>query len=165
MNGHSLPEILIGTLRCTLLVICNRSLLRSLGVTISALLLIGISLIQPSQAHAKEATRDASPDEIMTQLRSRLNLTEAQQTDIRPIIEENLAKRSEILKSDTQDKRAKRTELQKLQWSTDLKLGQILTEDQMKEYQKFREEQRDKSPTDQRQGKGRGSRSGGLSGL
>jgi Spy/CpxP family protein refolding chaperone len=158
-------EILIGKLRRTLLVICDRSLLKSIALTIIALLLIGISTIPPSQAHAKEATRDASPDEVMTQLRGRLNLTEAQQSKIRPIIEESFTKRREILKSDTQDKQSIRTELQKLHWSTDIKLGAILTEEQMKEYQKFREEQRDKSPADQRQGKGKGSRSGGLHGF
>jgi hypothetical protein len=63
------------------------------------------------------------------------------------------------LKRDTQDRSAIKNELQELQWKTDMRLGVILTGEQMKEYEKLREEQSEKMPHSDVQGN-RGSRGG-----
>ena len=94
-------------------------------------------------------------------MKERLHLTEEQETKMRPIIEESVQTRREILKSDPQDRSAIKRELQELQWKTDMRLGVILTEEQMKEYEKLREEQSEKVQRGDVQGN-RGSRGGRL---
>ncbi|HET6515705.1 MAG TPA: hypothetical protein VFG09_11145 [Thermodesulfovibrionales bacterium] len=166
MNGDPSAETLMAALRCGSLLISNRALLKSLTLGVYVLFLTAVFMSQPFSVQAGDGlSRNASPDEVIAQLKGRLNLSAEQEARIRPIIEDNLAKRGEILKSDTQDRQAIKMELQKLRWTTDIKLSKILTEEQMKEYEKFMEEQHDKASSDQRQGKSRGSRGGGLRGF
>lgn len=101
-----------------------------------------------------------SPEEIVEQMKERLRLTEEQVTKIRPVIEESFNKRRDILNNNGQDKKTNRSALQEVRWKTDMKLGQILTEEQMSDYQNLFEEKSEKSQQDDMH-HGKGGRSGG----
>jgi len=101
------------------------------------------------------------PDQVISKMKERLKLTEEQETKIRPIIEESVRARTELLENFAQDKSRIKSELLELQWKTGMRLGVILTEEQMKEYEKLREEQSEKMQHSDVQG-GRGP-SGGRS--
>jgi hypothetical protein len=110
------------------------------------------------------STMNKSPEEIVSQMRERLHLTEEQTTKIRPIIEESSTKRRDIFNSNA-DGKAMKSALQQVQWTTDIKLGQILTKEQMEEYQNLSEEQRDRTQSnDTQRGRG-GGRGGGMRGF
>ena len=101
-----------------------------------------------------------SPEEIVQQMKERLRLTDEQVTKIRPVIEESFNKRRDILNNNGQDKKTNRSALQEVRWKTDMKLGQILTEEQMSDYQNLFEEKSEKSQQDDMH-HGKGGRSGG----
>ena len=101
-----------------------------------------------------------SPEEIVQQMKERLRLTDEQVTKIRPVIEESFNKRRDILNNNGQDKKTNRNALQEVRWKTDMKLGQILTEEQMSDYQNLFEEKTEKSQQDDMH-HGKGGRSGG----
>ncbi len=165
MSSDPMSDILMATIRCVMAVIVNRSYLKFLAFSGYMLLCAMILMVQPAGVQAKDVSNmNASPDEVMSQLKTRLTLTEEQATKMRPIIEENIRKRQEIVKNGSDDKKAVKSQLQELRWSTDMQLGKILTEDQMKEYQKLREEQKEKKESNQTHS-GRGSRSGGMHGF
>ncbi|MFI5295264.1 MAG: hypothetical protein ACHQ0Y_09600 [Thermodesulfovibrionales bacterium] len=84
---------------------------------------------------------------------------------VQPIIDESFKKRSEILKNGGQDGKSEKNALQELRWSTDMQIGRILTEEQMKEYQKLREEESEKKTQRSDMQPGRGSRTGGMHGF
>jgi Tfp pilus assembly protein PilN len=93
-----------------------------------------------------------------------LHLTEDQEKQISPIIQESCNKRIEILNSSNGDRKAMKSALQQVQWTTDIKLGQVLTKKQMEEYQNLLDEHGDKTTgTDTHRGKG--GRGGGLRGF
>ncbi len=107
--------------------------------------------MQPFSSHAQSGPNAGrSPEQVVSQLEERLKLTDEQETKLRPIIEESLKKRSELLNSG-----APKSDLQQLQWATDMQIGKILTEEQMKEYEKLREEQDKKADRYGTQKKGR----------
>jgi len=101
----------------------------------------------------------------MSQLKERLKLTDEQETKIRPIIEDSMKKRNEILNNGTQDGKTKRSAFQQLQWSVDMQIGKVLTEEQRKEYEKLREEQSEKMLGNDDMHRGKGGRTGGLHGF
>ncbi len=124
-------------------------------------------LLLPAQA---DDTSDVTPDQIISKMKDRLHLTEDQEAKLRPIIEELVNKRHDIKANSMLDAKTKRSSLQQLQWSTDMRLGQIFTEEQMAEYQRFREEHNESYPQgDSRQGgdiqRNKGFRSGGQIGF
>jgi len=123
--------------------------------------------ILPLQSVAQADTpsiMNKSSEEIVLQMRDRLQLTEDQVIRIHPIIEESFNKRIEILNSSNGDGKATKSALQQVQWTTDIKLGRILTKEQMEEYQNLREEQRDKAQSSETH-RGRGGHSGGMHGF
>jgi Spy/CpxP family protein refolding chaperone len=104
-------------------------------------------------------------DQIISNMKERLNLTEEQEVRIRPIIEEQSEKRREIIQKCQEQGRQgmeySRNELQELQKTTEEQLGAVLTEEQMEEYRKIQEERyqkmREERPERMRRGGG-GSR-------
>jgi len=109
-------------------------------------LIIALGLIaQPLMAKSKgRFGPPRSPDEIVQTLTDRLDLTAEQVEAIRPIIEEKTLRMNEIRDRSGTDRQAVRTEMQKLRWNTELKLGEILTEEQVDKYLELRQEQREK---------------------
>jgi Spy/CpxP family protein refolding chaperone len=115
-------------------------------LTLAAGFIIALGLItQPLMAKNKgRFGPPRSPDEIVQTMTDRLDLTSEQVEAIRPIIEEKALKMSEIRDRSGTDRRAVRTEMQKLRWNTEMKLGEILTEEQVDKYIELRQEQREK---------------------
>ena len=138
----------------------NSSLLKHLAFVTCVTLIAAIFMAQPISAQARDPLgTNSSAEQVMAKMKERLHLTEGQETKIRPIIEESFQTRREILKRDPQDRSVINNELQELQWKTDMRLGLILTEEQMKEYEKLREEQSEKMQSSDMQSR-KESRSG-----
>lgn len=165
MNNDLMTEASMAALRGIALVLSNWSLLKSLAIAAYVLFFATIFTMQPMPALASDSSNtNKSPEQIMSQLKTRLNLTEDQETKVRPIIETSIQKRREILRNEAQDGKAKQSALQELRWSTDMQLAKILTEQQMKEYEELREEQSDKLQHNYMP-HGRGARTGGMHGF
>ncbi len=160
MVSDQMNDILTAAIRFVAAVIVNRNHLKLLALSGYVLLLAVIFTMQPAVARARDASNmNTSPDEIVFRLKTRLNLTEDQETKLRPIIEESIRKRQKIMEDSSNNKKAIRSQLQELRWSTDMQIGKILTDEQMKEYQSLREEQREKSEGNETHS-GRGFRGG-----
>ena len=137
-----------------------KTALRVLVISMS-ILFVAVFIMPRLAARADDSSNvDKSPEEIVAQMKERLHLTEEQTTKIRPIIEESVNNRRQILNDTGQDKKANRSALQEVRWKTDIKLGQILTEEQMRDYQNLYEGQSDKPQHDDMH-RGKGGRSGG----
>jgi len=148
---------------CKMRVINNRILLKYVDLTRFILVFAMIFMTQPISAQASDPPAgNGSPDQVISKMKERLKLTEEQETKIRPIIEESMRARTEILENFAQDKSTMKSELLELQWKTDMRLGVILTEEQMKEYEKLREEQSEKMPGKQNGGGSHSGRSRGF---
>ena len=133
---------------------------RVLGI-FASLLCAAVFILPLSTAQAADPSNmNKSPEEIVQQMKERLRLTEEQVTKIRPVIEESFNKRHDILDNNGQDKKTTRSALQEVRWKTDMKLGQILTEEQMSDYQNLFEEKSEKSQQDDMH-HGKGGHSGG----
>jgi hypothetical protein len=109
-------------------------------------LIIALGLItQPLMAKSKgRFGLPRSPDAIVQTMTDRLDLTPEQVEAIRPIIKEKTRKMNEIRDRSGTDRRAFRTEMQKLRWNTEMKFDEILTEEQIDKYIELRQEQREK---------------------
>jgi len=159
MNNDLMTGI-SATIRYRVLGVRNRSLLKHLAFATFVTLIAAIFMAQPIPAQAADLPdMNSSAEQVMAKMKERLHLTEEQETKIRPIIEESVQTRREILKRDPQERSAIKNELQELQWKTDMRLGVILTEEQMREYEKLREEQSEKMQRSDMQGS-RGLRGG-----
>jgi hypothetical protein len=134
----------------------------NLILSLLASILFAAIFIMPSiAARADDLSNiNRSPEEIVSQMKERLHLTEEQTAKIRPIIEESINSRRDILNNNGEDKKANKSALQEVRWKTDIKLGQILTEEQMSDYHNLYVEQNDKSQHDDMH-HGKGGRSGG----
>ncbi len=148
-----------------------RSFLKNLIHVGCLLFFCFFSFVLPFPAQADNSSNmNTTPDQIMLKMKDRLRLTEDQEARVRPVIEEMVNKRRVIIENSMLDGKTKRSALQQLQWSMDMKLGQIFTEEQMTAYQRLRQEQNEQTPHgDIRQGgdmqRSRGSRSGGQIGF
>ena len=146
MNSNLMTTASMAALRAIAFVLSNRSLLKSLVFSTCVLLFAAIFIMPPLTAQAQDSSNsNKSPEQIMSQLKERLNLTEDQEAKVWPIIKESIKKRNEIIQNGTQDGKKKKSALQELGWSTDMQLGNILTEQQMKEYQELQEEPSEKT--------------------
>ena len=164
MHGDLVTQAALTGLRCIVVVVSHRSLIKSLAAYM--LLFTALFIMQPISVRAGDfASISKSPEQLMYRLKDRLRLTEEQETKIQPIIDENFKKRSEILKNGGQDGKSEKSALQELQWSTDMQIGKVLTEDQMKEYEKLREEESEKKTQHNDMQGGRGKRTGGVRGF
>lgn len=57
-----------------------------------------VFIMQPIGIQARDiSSMNASPDKVISQLKTRLNLNEEQEVKMRPIIEESIRKRHEIV--------------------------------------------------------------------
>jgi Spy/CpxP family protein refolding chaperone len=137
----------------------NRFSWKSLHIILAAgLFIIAVALVtQPFSAEARGRLGfQRSPEQIVERLTDRLNLTEEQVEAIRPIIEDKVLKMNEIREKSGTDRRAARTEMQKLMGETEIKLNEILTDEQIEKYVELRQENRGKFY----RGKFRGDRMG-----
>ena len=91
-----------------------------------------------------------TPEQMIYQMKTRLELTDEQEAKIRPIIVESFKQQQEILdKPRSQDRsgiRALRSELRQHQISVEEKLSKTLTAEQLVGYRKLQEEERRKIP-------------------
>ncbi len=150
MRGDPLSDILLTALRFVIGVIANRNLLKYAAIAVY-IFLFAMFTLQPFSSSAQVlGNTNMSPEQVIAQMRERLKLTDEQETKIRPIIEDNFKRRSELLNSGAQ-----KSDIQQLQWATDMQIGKILTEEQMEEYEKLREQEDKKPDRDGMQRKGR----------
>ncbi len=130
-----------------------------LAITLTAgvfMIALGI-VMQPFSAEARGPFgMQKSPEQIVERLTDRLSLTDEQILAIQPIIEEKVEKMNEIRAKRGTDKQASRIEMQKLSWDTEIKLNDILTEEQIETYLELRQEHRGRFS----RGKSRGDRMG-----
>ncbi|QTA90466.1 hypothetical protein [Desulfonema magnum] len=100
---------------------------------------------------------ERNPDQIMSVLKDRLSLTEEQEAQVRPIMEEQIEKQRALFEKyrgkGRADRRTMRDEMQKNQEDTEKRLEGVLSKEQMDEFRKIRDEKRNKM-----RGKGRNRR-------
>ncbi len=150
MRGDPISEIALTVTQFVLGVIANRHLLKYMAMAIYVFLFAMFTL-QPFSSTAQAlGNTSISPERVIAQMKERLKLTDEQETKIWPIIEDNFNKRRELLNNGGQ-----KSDLQQLQWATDMQIGKILTKEQMTEYEKLREQEEKKSDRDGMQRKGR----------
>jgi Spy/CpxP family protein refolding chaperone len=143
----------------TTLNIKNRTTRNSFYIVLATgLFIIALALLtQPFSAEARGRFGfQKSPEQIMERLTDRLDLTEKQVEAIRPIIEEKVLRMNEMREKSGTDRLAVRTEMQKLRWDTEIRLNEILTDEQIEKYLELRQENRGKFY----RGKFRGNRMG-----
>jgi len=164
MSNDLITDAMKAVTRFVFVLVVNWGVRKSIALACCVLLCAVILTIQPAETQEKDMSKaSASPDEFISMLKTHIILSEDQETRIRPIIEESFQKRHEIERNDSQDRKTMRSRLQELRWSTDLQIGKILTDEQMKEYRNLREEQNGMSENNDLQ-HGRKFRFGGLSG-
>jgi len=117
----------------------------ALVAALAVVVLIAASglIAQPMFAEAKNRSGPpGSADEVMQVLTERLELTPEQVDAVRPIIEEKVKTQYEIWGKKDADRRARRAEMRKLRWNTEIRLSEILTDEQVDKYLELRQEQR-----------------------
>jgi hypothetical protein len=92
-----------------------------------------------------QAMMGGMPDQLFATMKERLNLTKEQQGKIRPIMDASMEKKRTILKKHGEQERENirilENNLKALDKDTKKQLGSVLTEEQLKEYQKIYGEQ------------------------
>jgi Spy/CpxP family protein refolding chaperone len=85
-------------------------------------------------------------DEFISAMKTRLNLTEEQEIQIRPVIEKEVAERRGIIEESMEQRpqgmQSLKNKMHELQIATERNLEKILTQEQMVEYQKLIDEER-----------------------
>ena len=84
-------------------------------------------------------------DQILDNMKSRLNLTEEQEAQIRPIIEDDITRRQEIMQKyrtkGPQGMKSMMKEMERIQVNTISQVAEFLTDEQLEEYRIMLEEQ------------------------
>jgi len=87
-----------------------------------------------------------SPERVMAKLTERLNLTEEQKAQMQPVIQDDMDKHREVMvkarEQEIKDREAVKAQFEAIDKETDAKLATILSAEQLKEFQKMREERR-----------------------
>ena len=83
------------------------------------------------------ATMGREPDQLFAAMKERLNLTKVQEEKIRPIIDAGMEKKQATLKKHGEEIRE---DMRAVDSDTEKQLGSVLTEEQLKEYQKIQGE-------------------------
>lgn len=112
----------------------------SLAWFVACLVLLIFLSVSDSLAFAKRPAPD--PDRIVSDLTLRLSLSKTQAEQIRPVIVEKTRSFSAIFEKaegGQVDRRVLRSQAKALREDTDRKLARILTAEQMKKYEEFRE--------------------------
>lgn len=99
----------------------------------------GILVVLFFMAGSVYAQEQKSADEIVQKMTTDLNLTPEQASSIKPIIEDNMAKRQELLNS-TMDRSSIKGQMTQLKQEEEQKLSQVLTPDQATKMNSMREE-------------------------
>jgi len=90
------------------------------------------------------------PDQLFATMKERLNLTKEQEEKIRPILDAGVGAKRAIFEKHREQEQADRRELennlQALDKDVERRLGSVLTEEQLKEYQKIQEERCEEMP-------------------
>ena len=147
VNDDFMKGGVMNELRCSMLVRSNRIFLKSLAYVMCFVVFLAVLTMRPFATLAAGSLDMAgSSEHTMIKMKERLNLTEQQEAKIRPILEEGMKERREILNSSQADRETIKKELKEIQWSTDVHIGMILTEKLMNEFQKIMEEEREKTP-------------------
>jgi len=117
-------------------------------ITGSLLFLAALTSCSPHAQNRRripEARETKTADEIITQMKGRLNLTEDEEVKVRPIIEEQVKRRKEIIKKyEGQGYKGMdplKDELKDLRISTASQLQYFLTSDQMIKYGAMQQEE------------------------
>jgi Spy/CpxP family protein refolding chaperone len=111
----------------------------------AAIVLITVSglIVRPMFAEAKgRFGQPQSADDIMKTLTERLDLTPEQVEAVRPVIEEKVMKHNEIWGRSDTERKTRRAEMRKLRWNTEIRLSEILTDEQVDKYLELKQEQR-----------------------
>jgi hypothetical protein len=122
---------------------------------VTAIAVVGCSLFVAQAAELSDTSLDPSANitNLVAKISEKLSLTTEQKASVEPILQESFAKRRAVAEKyrgerNLRSLRSLRRELEPIQKETDAKLKAVLTEAQMKEYQKLRaetkEELRDK---------------------
>ena len=85
-----------------------------------------------------------SVDDQLKNLTERLNLTDDQQTKIKPILEDQHAQMQALMKDDSLSQEDKRSKGRAIRESTTGKIRDVLTDDQKKKYDAMEQEMRDR---------------------
>ncbi|MCP4346477.1 MAG: hypothetical protein GY795_13230 [Desulfobacterales bacterium] len=92
--------------------------------------------------------RGQTPDQIMSALKERLNLTEEQESQVRPVIEKQVESRKAIFDKyrdePRENRKSMRDEIKQNREDTEKQLEAILSEEQMEEYRNYLNEKRSK---------------------
>ncbi len=122
------------------------------------LFIIALGLLtQPFSAEARgRFGMFQSPGMIIERLTERLDLTDEQAEAVRPIIEEKIEEMNSIREKSGTDRRAARIEMQKLKWDTEIRLNEILDEEQIEKYLELRQDMRAKRHKGKFRGDGMG---------
>lgn len=118
------------------------------GMATCLLALITLLLLPVAGWSAGMKAGGPTPEQIVSAMRERLNLTQEQEAQIYPIMEQYQQKKEGIFQKyrgkKGEAKEAIRSELEALREDIDGQLRTILSKEQMEEYQKMREERREK---------------------
>ena len=129
----------------------------------------------PYTQHRRRIPEAKAADQFISEMKGRLNLTDEQQVQVRPIIEEQVEKRNELIKKYQRQGRqgvdSLRYELQDLRISAESQLQYFLTNEQMIKYGNMQQEEDERISKGEVQEeeapkarKGRGRRPGNLTG-
>ena len=101
-----------------------------------------------------QAMMGGEPDQLFATMKERLNLTKEQEEKIRPIMDASMEKKRTILKKhgeqERENMRILENDMQALDKDRGKQLGSVLTETQLKEYQKIQEERCEGMPPEMR---------------
>jgi len=102
--------------------------------------------------------RQADPEQIMSVLKNRLGLTPEQETQVGPIITDQIEKRRAVFEKYKEqgrgNKREMRSEMRAIRKDVESRLGTILTPEQMETFRKFQDEKRKEQRGKMRKRKG-----------
>ena len=99
--------------------------------------ILAVSFLLVGSVYAQEQQKSA--DEIVQKMTTDLSLTPEQASAIKPIVEDNMAKRQELLSSTT-DRSAIKGQMDQLRQDENQKLSQILTPDQVTKMNTMKEQ-------------------------
>ena len=150
------------------------SLILLIGYLILAAILTSCSLPGSNRRGIPEAKEAKNADQIISVMKTELNLTDEQEVNIRPIIEEQVKKRNELIKKyqgrNCQGPDCLKDQLKDLRISVESQLQYFLTNDQMVRYGSMQQEEdqrimgitslRTQEEVSQEKPEGRGRRSG-----
>ena len=101
-----------------------------------------------------QAMMGREPDQLFATMKERLNLTKEQQEKVRPIMDASMEKKRTILKKhgeqERENMRILENDMQALDKDRGKQLDSVLTETQLKEYQKIQEERCEGMPPEMR---------------